>query len=164
MLGIGLPACLLQLGLSLSIGRGRSKSDALDMVLEIETDVGEQSLEDRGELVETELVQVKRVGAGETASLGVVVAVGGGYQEYSASGQNAVAFVKEGLPVGQVLDHFEGDHEVEAGVGKGHRGAGALHEPHASGSRSARGHRRRLPVAISIPVTLRASCAKAADP
>ena len=129
--GIAPNTGLPQLRSGVSVRSGRLEGNSLHVVLEVQMDMGEDGLKRGLELAKVELVRVKRVRPGQPARLGVVVPVRRRDQEQTARRQHAAAFPKEGLPVRQVLDHFESDNQVEACVRNGHRRAGAFQKPQA---------------------------------
>ena len=107
----------------------RLKRDAFDVILQVHGNVRKDAAQLALELLEIELVHVERVGPGGPARFGVVELVGRGNDELSGGRQHAPRFQQEFAPVVEVLDDFEGHHQVEAAIGVGQGLAGCLLEP-----------------------------------
>ena len=106
----------------------RLERDAFDVVFQEHGDVREELLELAGEFVEIEFVNVEGVGALGAARFGVVEPVGRGDDQLAGGSQHAPDFLEKVPPVFQVLDDFEGDHQIEGAIGVGQLGARRLFE------------------------------------
>ena len=105
------------------------------------------------ELLEFEFVDVERVGAFAPARFGVVELVGRGDDELAGGRQHAARFRQELAPVVQVLDHLEGHHQVEAGIGMRQRGRRKPARSAVGQRGSGRGRNPRLRRRRSTPTT-----------
>src|ERR1035438_10138398 len=109
-------------------GLVRLEGDAFDVVFQEHGDVREELFELAGEFVEIEFVNVERVGAEGAARFGVIEPVGRGDDQLAGGRQHAPHFLEKGPPVCQVLDDFEGHHQIEDAVAAGRFGARCLLE------------------------------------
>src|ERR1017187_859402 len=109
-------------------GLMRLEGDAFDVVFQEHGDVRKELLELAGEFVEIEFVNVEGVGAVHTARFGVIEPVGCGDDQLAGGSQHAPHFLEKGPPVCQVLDDFEGHHQIEGAVAVGQEGARRLLE------------------------------------
>src|ERR1039457_4062061 len=109
-------------------GLVRLEGDAFDVVFQEHGDVREELFELAGEFVEIEFVNVERVDAVRAARFGVIEPVGRGDDQLAGGRQHALDFLQKGPPVCQVLDDFEGHHQIEGAVAVGQFGARCLLE------------------------------------
>src|ERR1017187_7106616 len=109
-------------------GLMRLEGDAFDVVFQEHGDVRKELLELAGEFVEIEFVNVEGVDAVHAARFGVIEPVGCGDDQLAGGSQHAPHFLEKGPPVCQVLDDFEGHHQIEGAAAVGQEGARRLLE------------------------------------
>ncbi len=103
--------------------RCRLKHDALSMIFQEQGNVWEELAQLGAKFLELEFVNMERIGTGVPSRFRIIKFVGSRNDKLTRRRERASRLPQKAAPILQMLDHFEGDHQVDRSIRRGQRGA-----------------------------------------